>query len=214
MKIVWLGHACFLLETEGGTKIVTDPYEPNAYSGAIGYLPVSVSADAVTVSHQHADHNFTADVHGAKVIDKPGTYKVKDTSIEGILSYHDSVGGSQRGSNIIFIFSVESLKIVHFGDLGTLDIDYHKLSNIDVALIPVGGTFTLNYREASALIERLKPTITVPMHFKTPKLGFDIDGVDKFIKGKTNVEHRDILEINKEELASLSPRIVVLKNQR
>lgn len=211
MRISWLGHACFLLESEGNTKLITDPYQPGSYSGAVGYSPVGIDADVVTVSHYHFDHGYTKEVSGAVIIDKPGEFKVKDLEIEGIATYHDKEKGAARGKNIIFLIKAEGISIAHFGDLGTLDLDYHKLKDIDIALVPVGGTFTIDSEEADRLVEKVNPKIVVPMHFKTPKLGFDIDGVEKFLANKPDVE-KDVecLEIRKENLPS-SLKIVVLK---
>ncbi|RLG27652.1 MBL fold metallo-hydrolase, partial [Methanosarcinales archaeon] len=100
-----------------------------------------------------------------------------------------------------------------FGDLGTLDLDYDKLKDIDIALIPVGGTFTIDAKEASQLIERIQPKIAIPMHYKTSKLGFSIDGVEGFLEGKENVEREEFLEIKKEEL-KYPTKIIVLKHLR
>ncbi len=210
MKITWLGHACFLIELSSGIKIITDPYAPGAFSGAVKYLPIGETADIVTISHHHADHDFTNGLQSAEIIDKEGVFKMKDVVVEGVSSYHDSTGGSQRGKNIIFIINAENLKVVHFGDLGTLDIDYSKFHEIDVALVPVGGVFTINHSEATALLRKLQPKIFIPMHFKTPKLSFDIDGVDKFLKGKDRVEEKRELVVDKSSL--LPPTKIVVLN--
>ncbi|MCD6583188.1 MAG: MBL fold metallo-hydrolase [Candidatus Omnitrophica bacterium] len=210
MKISWLGHAAFLLETKRGTKIITDPYESGSYSGAVGYAPIGMEPDIVTVSHYHFDHGYTKDFSSAKVLDKEGVFSLADVEIEGVLSYHDKEKGAQRGKNIIFIIKAEDLKIIHFGDLGTLEVDYTKLESPDVVLVPVGGIFTIDAKEATQLIERLKPKITIPMHFKTPKLGFDIGGVEEFLEGKENVERGlDFIEVSKDTLTH-PPKVVVL----
>ena len=77
MKIEWLGHAAFLFTSEEGVGVVTDPYEPGCFSGAVKYEPVGVSAYIVTVSHSHADHGFTQAVKGAKVVDTCGPHTIK-----------------------------------------------------------------------------------------------------------------------------------------
>jgi len=211
MKITWLGHACFLLETEGKT-IITDPYEPDSYSGAVGYSEIDIEPDIATVSHQHFDHNYTKNFLKAKIIDKEGKYNIEGITIEGILSYHDKEKGASRGTNIIFVIENESLRVVHFGDLGTLDIDCEKLKNTDIALVPVGGTFTIDASEATQLLEKLNPKIFIPMHFKTKKLGFEIDPVDKFLKGK-EYQEIDSLEVTLQNISSFK-KIVVLKHQK
>ena len=209
MKIRWFGHSCFSIELSDETKIITDPYNPQAYSGAIKYMPVGESADIVTVSHHHADHDFIEGVPASEVFDKEGVYAVGNVKIETVASYHDTTRGSQRGGNIIFVINADGMRLAHFGDLGTLDIDYSRLANLDIVMVPVGGVFTIDYKDATALLNKLQPKIFIPMHFKTHKIEFNIDGVDKFINGKDNVERRDILEVDKGTLPAL-PRIIIL----
>ena len=215
MKIEWLGHACFLLETNDGVKIITDPYESGSFGGALGYAEINSKADIVTVSHKHSDHGFTQAVPEARVVDKPGKVKIGTVQIEGVASFHDKSGGSQRGENIIFIFDIGGLRIAHLGDLGHIPSDLGKLKNLDLLLIPVGGTFTIDAQEASGFIEAIKPKIVIPMHFKTEKLGFDIDGVDKFIEGKQNVKklNGSSLEIEKSSLPEKTEIVVLLPSR-
>ena len=212
MKISLMGHACFLIETEKGIKIITDPYEPGSYSGAVGYSPVNIEANIVTVSHQHYDHNYTKNFTKAAIVDKEGKIKINGIDIEGIGSFHDKEKGALRGRNIIFVIETEGLKIVHFGDLGTLNIAYDELNNTDIALAPIGGTFTLDAKEAETLLKKINPKIFIPMHFKTPKLKFDISGVDEFLKNK-DYEKRDKLHVTKDSINSFK-KIVVLNYQR
>ena len=213
MKIFWQGHACFLFEL-AGTKIITDPYEPGSYNGAVGYEAVNIDADIVTVSHAHADHNYTAPFKNAKVISTPAKVNFKGIEIEGILSFHDKSRGKERGKNIIFVFSGEGIKIAHLGDLGTTDIDYARLGEIDILLVPVGGVFTLDAKEADILIEKTNPKIVIPMHYKTPKINFPIAGVETFLQGKKNIKSNlDFLEITKQTLP-LSQTICVFNYQR
>jgi L-ascorbate metabolism protein UlaG (beta-lactamase superfamily) len=208
-----MGHACFLIETAKGTKIITDPYEPGSYGGAVGYSAVNIDANIVTVSHKHPDHNFTRGFKNAKILDKEGIFKIDDVEVKGILSYHDNQKGKARGTNIIFVFSADSINVVHFGDLGTIDIDYEALGNIDIALFPIGGVFTIEAEEIEALYKKLNPKICIPMHFKTPKLGFDIATVEEFLKGKKEVERKKILEVTPQNINSFK-KIAVLEYLR
>ena len=81
MLIKRFAHSCFLLQSEGGTRILTDPCDP-----ATGYNVGPVEADCVTESHQHHDHNYTAAAKGrdVKVISAPGEYTVGDVKITGM----------------------------------------------------------------------------------------------------------------------------------
>lgn len=118
MKIKWLGHASFLVTSEEGKKIITDPY---SIAGGISYSPINESADIVTISHDHRDHNNDEAVAGnPQVIREEGIRKVKGIEFKGIPSYHDVARGSQRGNNIIFCFTVDGINVCHLGDLGHL----------------------------------------------------------------------------------------------
>ncbi|MDP2922942.1 MAG: MBL fold metallo-hydrolase [Candidatus Omnitrophota bacterium] len=209
MKISWMGHACFLIETDKGTKIITDPYEPGSYQGAVGYSAVDIDADIVTISHKHPDHSFTKGFKKARIIDKEGVFKVGDVEIKGILSYHDNQKGKARGTNVIFVISADGINIAHFGDLGTTNIDYQELGAVDIALLPIGGVFTIEADEIEQLYKKVNPKICIPMHFKTPKLGFSIATVEEFIRGKKEVEKRKTLEVNPQNINSFK-KIVVL----
>ena len=215
MRIEWFGHSCFLLKSKAGERIVTDPYEPGSYDGAVGYSDIGVEADIVTVSHKHFDHNYTQAVPEAEVVDEPKEYQIKGVEIRGIASFHDDSRGSKRGNNIIFILTVDETRIAHLGDLGHIPDNISLLKGLDVVFIPVGGVFTLDGEKASQLVDLIKPKIVIPMHFKTEKLKFDIDGVDKFLKGKPKVKDLgdSAFEIDKNSLPE-GTEIWVLKPSR
>jgi len=213
MRITFMGHACFLLETAGNIKIVTDPYEPGSYQGALRYAPIAIAADIVTVSHQHPDHNFIKEFRKAQVYNQVGHWSLSGINIQGVPSYHDRESGALRGNNIIFVISADGLRIAHFGDIGTVDIDYDALGQIDIAFIPVGTVFTIDNAEIEKLCKALKPKICIPMHFKTPRCQFDIATVDDFIAGKPNVQHCAAIDISPDTISSFHP-IVVLTSMR
>ncbi len=177
MKIKWWGHACFLITASNGTNILTDPYPE------IGYAPITDSADIITVSHDHFDHNAVETINGNPTIIKTeGSHQVAGITIKGIDSFHDDQEGKKRGKNIIFVLNVDDLKIVHLGDLG---VELNKaqldlIGEVDILMIPVGGTYTINASQAYSQVEALQPKIVLPMHYKTAVLDFDIDPVDKF----------------------------------
>ena len=187
MKIKWLGHACFLITSETGLKIITDPYTSG---GGVGYAPVNEAADIVVVSHDHFDHNAVSSVPGKPEVVKDGGVKdVKGIQFKGIATYHDESQGGERGTNTVFCFSVDGLKLCHLGDLGhrLSREDVAEIGGVDVLFIPVGGFFTIDANVASQVCDDLKPKVVVPMHYKTPKLDFPVAGVEDFVKGKKNV---------------------------
>lgn len=201
-SLTWYGQACFLLQTRAGTRVVMDPIP-----GAIGYTPpTDLTADVVTISHEHADHNNVALVAGTG---KEGTpkilrglsadkkdwvktrEKVKDVQIRSVGVYHDDQEGKQRGLNSVFVFETGGVKIAHLGDLGHLltDAQLKEIGPVDVVLVPVGGFFTIDAAQATRVVEQLKPrTIVVPMHYKTDVLVIkELAPVDAFLQGKAQV---------------------------
>ncbi len=192
MQIVWLGHAAFLIISADGRRILTDPYESGSFDGKLAYKPITEKADVVTASHEHADHFSPQAVHGnPQIINKPGVYQAAGLTIRGIATFHDPSAGAERGTNIIFVFNVDGITVGHFGDLGHRldDEDLSAIGPIDVALMPVGGFYTIDAAEATEIIRRMNPRIVIPMHFRTESCHFPIAPVDAFLSGKQHVEH-------------------------
>ncbi len=196
-KLTWFGQACFLLESAAGTRVVMDPIP-----AAIGYpLPADLRAVAVTVSHEHGDHNNVALVSGKPRVlrgltaDKKGWVKIdekiKDISVRSVGVYHDEEKGQKRGLNTVFVFEVAGVRIAHLGDLGHLlqDEQLSAIGSVDVVLIPVGGFYTIDARQATRVIDQLRPRlVVVPMHYKTDVLTIkQLAGVELFLAGKPNV---------------------------
>lgn len=179
MVITPLGHSCFLLEESTGTKVVTDPY-----SSDIGITLPSVSADVVTVSHSHSDHDNVKAVAGAPmIVDKPGMYEVKGVQIFGLNTYHDEHNGKMRGSNVIFNIRMDGVNICHLGDVGhgPSPLMIEAIGPVDILLVPVGGNFTIDAEVAKEYVDRLMPSVIIPMHYKTDDIDLDIEGVDAFL---------------------------------
>jgi L-ascorbate metabolism protein UlaG (beta-lactamase superfamily) len=140
----------------------------------LGYAIPMVEADVVTNSHTHLDHNYLGGIRGNFLrIAAPGDYAIKDVAIRGITAFHDNVQGKKRGPNIVFRFVVDGISICHCGDLGHQfdPAQIEALGKIDVLLLPVGGMAAISVPEAVAVRQSLRPTITVPMHFRTRAMG-------------------------------------------
>jgi len=188
MKVKWLGHSCFLITSERGIRIITDPY---TVGGGINYSPVKEVADIVVVSHSHGDHaNVTAIKGKPEIVRDSGLRIAGGIQFKGTATYHDASQGKQRGSNTIFCFNVDGIEICHLGDLGHMlsPEQVAELGVIDILLVPVGGFYTIDGTEASQICDQLKPRIIIPMHYKTSKCAYPIAEVDDFLKGKTNVK--------------------------
>ena len=216
MKIRWYGHAAFLITTDEGTKIIIDPYEPGAFGGQLSYGKIKDQADIVLISHDHADHNDTTDLPGTpQLVKGSGLKTLKGISLKGVSTYHDPSKGSERGANTIFTLEVNQIQLCHLGDLGHLlsDKELTEIGAVDILLIPVGGFFTIDPKEATRVAEQIKPKILIPMHFKTEKCGFPIAPVEDFLKGKTNIQRPKVSEIVFDK-ATLSQQmeIVVLEH--
>jgi len=187
MKVKWLGHASFLITAEDGTRIITDPYV--AGSG-LKYGEIKESADIVTVSHDHFDHNNVATVKGnPQVVKDAAPIEVKGIKFRGVPTYHDDNQGKDRGDNIIFIMEVDGVKVCHIGDLGH-PLSSHQIADVgkvDVLLVPVGGFFTIDAAAATGVCKSLDPRVVIPMHFKNDRSEFPIAPVDDFLEGKETV---------------------------
>ncbi len=202
MKIKFLGHAAFLIESGSGVKIITDPYKPGCFDGGIKYQPITEEANIVTISHEHDDHNCT-DIQGEPVFVRGAVKKnVKGIDIAGMDVFHDESGGSERGTNTIFKMTIDDMSIVHLGDLGhpLSDEDAKQIGAVDILFVPVGGYFTIDAKVAEDTVSKLNPRVVIPMHFKTEKCGFPIAAVDDYVKDKETKKFDSQVEIKKEDL--------------
>jgi L-ascorbate metabolism protein UlaG (beta-lactamase superfamily) len=200
MKIKWYGHSCFGLTAENGKRVITDPFD-----GSIGYKIPTIDADIVTVSHDHYDHNYVEAVRGnPEIVKTPGSHRVKGIKIHGFKTYHDDVQGQKRGENIIFVIEIDGIRVCHLGDLGhILTRDKVKeIGEVDVLLIPVGGTFTIDACDAKEVVEQLKPRIIIPMHYKTEDVSLPIAPVEEFLEkmGMGEQVEDNSIRIRKDEL--------------
>jgi L-ascorbate metabolism protein UlaG (beta-lactamase superfamily) len=198
MKIKWYGHSAFQITTDSGTRIIIDPYESGAFGGSIAYGKIKDEADIVLTSHDHGDHNYIKDIKGKFIhIKEAGQYEEKGVKIKAIQTFHDKSKGRERGENLVFVVSAEDITITHLGDLGHI-LDSGTLQGIgkvDVLLLPVGGFFTIDAKEATKVMDDINPAITIAMHFKTESAGLPIEGLEGFIKDKQNAKEAHASEI-------------------
>ncbi|MBE5801841.1 MAG: MBL fold metallo-hydrolase [Clostridiales bacterium] len=167
MIIQSMGHAFFTLTLENGAVIATDPYHAFYH-----YPNRMIKADVCTVSHHHHDHDGVASLQpGAQVIETKGTHRFGeiDVTITGVPTWHDHHEGARRGDNLFFVIEAEGLRIGHAGDLGHLPTEKQlkKIGKLDVLLLPVGGTYTVDASEALHVREMLEPAVCIPMHYRT-----------------------------------------------
>jgi len=211
MKVKWLGHASFLLTSDDGTRVVIDPYGPVE---GLNYDPINETAEIVTVSHGHGDHNNVAAVKGnPEVVEGAGVKLARGIEFTGISTSHDTTQGSERGANTIFCFALDGVMVCHLGDLGhrLSDADVAQIGKVDVLLTPVGGHFTIDAAVATETCNALKPRVVVPMHFRTDKCAYPIADVEPFLEGRSNVRRAgdSEIELNKEKLPQATETVVL-----
>jgi len=203
LTLRWFGHAFFLVTSTEGVRVAMDPF------GDIGYSVPEVAANVVTVSHEHGDHSVAERLAGPTAILrglKPGgvdwnpiSYDMKDMRITALPVYHDDVEGRKLGLNTIFIVETGGLRLAHLSDIGhtlseaTLD----AMGRIDILLVPVGGRFSIDGRQAREIMASLRPRITVPIHYKTVVTAdWPIEDESSFLVGLENVKRPDALAVS------------------
>ena len=168
VRLTFIGHATFLIESPHGVRIATD------YNDAIA-LPIM--PDIVTMNHAHATHYTDHPDPGIKVVlrgwNDDGSPAIRDLSYADVrvrnvpTNIRDGAGGTERYGNSVFIFEIASLCIVHLGHL------HHTLTSeqlaaigpVDVVMAPVDGTYTLDLAGMIEVLQALKATLMLPMHF-------------------------------------------------
>ncbi|MBI2003568.1 MAG: MBL fold metallo-hydrolase [Parcubacteria group bacterium] len=209
MTITWYGHSCFRLESKD-VSLLIDPF-----SAETGLRPPKIKDNIVLVSHQHYDHNNIEGLpEDAFLAEGPGEYEVKGVFVKGIQSFHDKSQGRERGLNTVYVLKMEDMTLVHMGDFGQEGLteeQVEKIGDVDVLMIPVGGNYTINYKEAVGVIREIEPKIVIPMHYKIQGLNVDIDGPEKFLKevGLTPEKAEKSYKIQKKNLPSEEMKLVV-----
>ena|SRR5512136_345948 len=185
MEITWYGHSCFRMMERSMAAVVTDPYQDE-----IGYSPLKLRADIVTISHDSAGHNHADAVKGQKrVLTGPGEYEFGGVFITGLLT--TTPGDKRKKSadvprNTLYLFDFDGLNVCHLGDLDHVptQTQIESLGAVHVALVPVGAGGALNAAQAAEVISLLEPAIVIPMHYRTEATAttLKLDPVSKFLK--------------------------------
>lgn len=211
MRIKYLGHSCFQIETSG-IKIITDPYTKVGYE-----LEKGLTADVVTLSHQHFDHNYVAAIQSDFVCLKDATKReISGVTFEGIKTFHDPEQGRLRGENILFKIQAENITLCHFGDLGEACREelLKKIGKVDVLLLPIGGTYTIDAAQAVEYVKRLNPAIVIPMHYRPKDGALDIADEQAFLStfDKANIAFVGCeTEIAKKDVEESNAKIIFME---
>ena len=216
MEITWYGHSCFRLTERSYATVVTDPFD----SKSIGYSPLRLKSDIVTVSHAAPGHSNTDAVKGiSHVIDGAGEFEIGGVFITGVqtdIASNRKKAKDDSARNTIFVFDYDGITVAHLGDLKQTPTqsEIESLGTIIVALVPVGGGGGLNAAKAAEVISMLEPNLVVPMHYSTPSAKLPLDALNKFIKemGLSQTETQPSLKVTRSGLPH-ETHVVVLEYQ-
>jgi L-ascorbate metabolism protein UlaG (beta-lactamase superfamily) len=216
MDIYYLGHSSFKLKGKNAV-LITDPFSEKM----TGLKFPKSEADIVTISHNHEDHNQSGLIDGGPyVISNPGEYEVKNVSVFGIEAFHDNHQGQEKGKNTIFVIEMDKMRICHLGDLGhKLDEkELEEVDGVDILMIPVGGSVTVNPAEAMQVVNQIEPKIVLPMHYNEEGLNQqifkDLAPLSAFLKeAGDKIENLPKLTVSFDSLPEEKQQIVVLERK-
>lgn len=217
MRVEWYGQAAFGLEGPEATVFI-DPFgdmSPMASRGIEwNYPPIDgVRADLLLVTHEHRDHNAVEVIDGKPAVLRSTAGRLESPigEVVAIASEHDATAGTERGPNTIFVFSLDGVRVAHFGDFGQSglrDEQAAAIGSVELVFLPVGAGPTIGPDQAAQIIERLEPRWIVPMHYRTPKIGF-LDPVDPFLERMPHVQRLDVTSFDTASLDGEAPLVVV-----
>jgi L-ascorbate metabolism protein UlaG (beta-lactamase superfamily) len=218
MRVEWYGQSAFKL-TGGDATVFIDPFGDMSGLASRGiefnYPPVEgVDADLVLITHEHADHNGLESVGGSPEVlrSTAGTLQSPIGDVVAVSSEHDEAAGTQRGHNTIFVFTLDGVRVAHFGDFGQTslrDEQADAIGEVDLLIIPIGGGLTIGADQAAEIIGRLGPRWVVPMHYRTHRISF-LETADAFLERMDNVHRLDEPSFDTAELESNGSPLVVV----
>jgi L-ascorbate metabolism protein UlaG (beta-lactamase superfamily) len=214
MEITWYGHSCFRLTERGLATVVCDPYDHKA----VGFEPLKIKGDIVTVSHDRPGHNHLNGVKGEPyTITGPGEYEVGGVFITGIQTNGTSKRDPDEPRNTLYVIQYEGYTVVHLGALNRVpsQTEVEALGPVNIVLVAVGGGGSLNAGKAAEVISLLEPNIVIPMHYAMPGSSITLDPLKKFIKemGLAEVASQPSLKINSTGSLPDETKVIVLDCQ-
>ncbi|MDP6453449.1 MAG: MBL fold metallo-hydrolase [SAR202 cluster bacterium] len=174
-SLTYLGHCAFLLQTEQGRRVVTDPFQ-NPSDGYYWFLRAfpDTPVDVVAVTHDHFDHNNADALSGNPTILKgPGHFTLDDLKITGALDLHSGNSGRRGMVNTVFVLEINGIRVCHIGD-NRHDMPEsvrEQIGEVDILMVTVDdSSHLLSFEQADQLVAHLSPSVVVPMHYYLPKL--------------------------------------------
>lgn len=196
MQVEWYGQSAFRLSSFDAT-VAIDPFaDLSALTGRgiqFDYPAIDgLTADLLLVTHEHVDHNGVQVVGGDPLILRSTAGRLESPigEVTAVASEHDQAAGTERGPNTIFSFELDGLRVCHFGDFGQRELRAEQaaaIGRVELLFVPVGGGPTIGAQDAAAIVDRLAPRWVVPMHYRTPRIGF-LETADPFLESMAHVE--------------------------
>jgi L-ascorbate metabolism protein UlaG (beta-lactamase superfamily) len=217
MQVEWYGQSAFRLTGDQATVFI-DPFGDVSGLAERGiqfeYPPIDgVGADLVLVTHEHLDHNGVEAISGSPALIRSTAGRLESPigEVVAVASEHDDVAGTQRGPNTIFVFELGGVRVCHFGDFGQAslrDAQARAIGRVDLLFVPVGGGPTVDAAGAAAIVERLAPRWVVPMHYRTPRIGF-LSDAEAFLERIPSVQRLESPAFDTDALGGEPPLTVV-----
>ena len=216
VKLEYVAHACFVIESPQGVRILIDPYNTNRW---LGYqFPHEMKADAVLVTHPHYDHDANYQVSfQVPVFRQPGRFSIGDVRLQGLQGKHAEPYGKDFGQvNTIWVVEAGDKRFVHLGDSGPLTEQLVKdLGTVDVLMAPIDSSYhILKQAEIESILAAVKPRFLVPMHYQIPELSpmKDLGPIDPWLEGRSNTTRLGENHYRFEEAPEGSPQILVFRH--
>lgn len=213
MEITWYGLSCFRLTERNLATVVTDPFD----SQVVGFEPLKLKADIVTISHEAPGHSYTSAVKGySHLIKTPGEFEIGGVFITGIQTNGYGKNDSDEPRNTLYVFDYDGVTVAHLGDLRRVpsQTEIEALGTVHIVLIPVGGGGGLNAAKAAEVVSLLEPGFVIPMHYGASNNNFKLAPLSKFIKemGLGNIASQPSLKVTKSTIPD-ETRVIVLDHQ-
>ena len=219
MHVEWFGQSAFSLTGERG-KVFIDPFADMSQLAAdrgMKWEYPAISEDGVDlllITHEHVDHNGVDAIGGEPAIVRSTAGRLESPigEVLGIASEHDDAAGTERGPNTIFAFDLDGVRVAHFGDFGQRELRPEQaaaLEGIDLLFLPAGGGPTIGGTAAAAIVEALRPRWVVPMHYRTPRIGF-LETEEEFLAGVPHVERLPQSGFDSAELPDVDGPVAVV----
>ncbi len=200
MEIQFKGKSCFTLKNDKGTQIILDPTKELK----------EIAAKIVTINHGKKDEKIEGISGNPEILNWPGEYEIDGIAITGIPA-HDQ---KELKENIIFKFVIDRIRVCHMGSFNTKASDeiLDKIGNVDILIIPVGGTGCINAEKAKEIIEEVDPRIIIPMQYKNENNLDQQDTLQDFLKkmGMTEIEPTDTYTITRSQLPDDKSEVILL----